>query len=179
MPSQESENRVQEAARRLLLARAERLRQKPEEEEQEVLWTAEFPLGGEAYALPLECLVACQPLKLVTPVPLSDPHLTGIVRFQRKILGVMSLAGLLGSQGWSRDPAVMLVLRLEGDRLLAVDCEEIPRSASLPAASVEEARKAGAVGGVLTIQRPGKSPLHLVEVSTLFFSAPQRSHHGS
>ncbi len=172
-------DQVKESARKLLLARAERLRQKPATEEEEVFWTAEFPMGGEAYALPLECLVACQSLKLVTPVPLSDPTLAGIVRFQRRILGVMSLSGLLGSHGWTRDPSVMLVLRLEGDRLLAVDCEEIPRSASLPLAAVDEARQTGATDGILKIQRPGQSALHLIEIASLFSLQSERGNHGS
>ncbi len=150
MLSPEPENRVQEASRRLLLARAERLRQKPEEEEKEVFWTAEFPLGGEAYALPLESLVACQPLRLVTPVLLSDLHLTGIVRFQRRILGVMSLAGLLGSKGWSRDPSVMLVLRLEGTtgywRSIARKFQEPPASLWTPWRRPVGGGKAGGEG---------------------------------
>jgi chemotaxis signal transduction protein len=174
----EPQDPVSEAARKLLLARAERLRQKPAEEEEEAFWTAEFPLGGQAYALPLECLVACQSLKLVTSVPLSNPNLAGIVRFQRRILGVVSLAGLLGSGGWSRDPSVLLVLKLGEDRLLAVDCEEIPRSASLPLAAVQEARAAGESNGIVKVQRPGKGPLHLIEVSSLFSLHPGRSGDG-
>lgn len=179
MSSMESQNQVEEAARKLLVARAERLRQKPAEEEEEAFWTAEFPISGEAYALPLDCLVACQSLRLVTPVPLSDPNLAGIVRFQRRILGVMSLTGLLGSNGWSRDPAVMLVLKLGGDRLLAVDCEEIPRSGSLPLPAVEEAKKTGAVGGIFKVRRPGKSPLNLIDVSSLFAVRSERSGDGT
>lgn len=173
------QDQAQETARKLLLARAERLREKPAGEEQEVFWTAEFPLGGEAYALPLGSLVACQPLRLVTPVPLSDPTLAGVVRFQRRLLSVMSLAGLLGSPGWRRDPSVMLVLKLDGERLVAVDCEEIPRSSSLPLPSVAQARKTGAVKGVLRIERPGQGPLNLVEIEDLFPPLGPGSGHGN
>src|ERR1700722_1350612 len=109
----ETDSSLQDAARQLLLARAERLRHKPPAEEEDLFWAAEFPLGGEAYGLPLECLVACQSLRLVTPVPLSSTYLAGIVRFQRKILSVLSLSSLLGSQGWRRDPSVLLILKLE------------------------------------------------------------------
>lgn len=169
-------NPLDEASRRILLARAERLRQRPVEEEQGLFWTAEFPLGGEAYAFPLECLVACQPLRLVTPIPLCDPHLAGIVRFQRKILTVISLAGLLGSHGWCRDPSVMLVLRLEGERLTAVDCEEIPRAATVPEEAVK--RASHNAKGVAVIERMGQIPLHLLEPDHLLLN-PSGGRHGA
>jgi chemotaxis signal transduction protein len=172
-----NEDQLHETARKILLARAERLRQRPTEEEKGVFWIAEFPLGGTAYALPLDALVACQPLRLVTSVPLCDPHLTGIVRYQRRILTVMSLAGLLGSQGWRRDPSVMLVLRLGPDRLAAVDCEEIPRSASLDLSLVTQARLAEPTAKVLELDRPGSSPLHLIQMENLFAATGGR--HGT
>ena len=163
----EPEVPINEAARRLLLARAEQLRQRPAVEDEDVFWAAEFPLGGEAYGLPLECLVACQPLRLVTPVPLSSTYLTGIVRFQRRILSVMSLSSLLGSKGWRRDPSVMLILKLEADKFIAVDCEEIPRAVSLPSAEVARAREEGGFKPVLLVERPERSPLRLIEISNL------------
>lgn len=158
---------LKEAAVQLLLTRAARLREKPAEEAQDLFWAAEFPLGGKAYALPLEALVACQPLRLVTPVPLCDPHLAGIVRFQRQLLSVMSLSALVGAEGWRRDPSVMLVLRLQGDRLAAVDCEEIPRTSSLPLGAVAEARRKAEGAPVLTLERPGLETLRLIEISKL------------
>ncbi|SRR5579871_530355 len=169
---------LMDAAAKLLLTRAARLREKPEEEARDLFWAAEFPLGGKAYALPLETLVACQPLRLVTPVPLCDPHLAGIVRFQRQLLSVMSLAALVGSAGWHRDPSVMLILRLEGDRPAAVDCEEIPRTSSLPQETVVEARRRGEGAAVLSIQRPGQEPLHLIEISKLLSQTLAGRSHG-
>jgi chemotaxis signal transduction protein len=163
----ETDSSLQDAARRLLLARAERLRHKPQAEEEDLFWAAEFPLGGEAYGLPLECLVACQPLRLVTPVPLSSTTLAGIVLFQRKILSVLSLSSLLGSQGWRRDPSVLLILKLEAEKLAAVDCEEIPRAVSLPSAAVARARQTDGFNSVVNIDRPGQSPLRLIEISNL------------
>lgn len=168
MTDSKPEDVVSEAARKLLLARADRLREKPVEEDPSVYWAAEFPLGGEAYALPLDCLVACEPLRLVTPVPLSDTTLAGVVRFQRRLLSVVSLAGVLGPKGWRRDPSVLLVLKLQGDRLAAVDCEEIPRALSLPLRDVEEARKEASAGPVLRVNRPGQEPLRLLEINRLF-----------
>ena len=179
MNFQQPRDAFSETARNLLLARAERLREKPAGEEQEVFWTAEFPLGGEAYALPLESLIACLPLRLVTSVPLSDTHLTGIVRFQRHILTVMSLAGMLGSPGWRRDPSVMLILALGADRLVAVDCEEIPRSSSLSLNAVAQAREAADSGGVSAVERPGLSPVRLIDISKLFSVPDLRGGHGS
>jgi chemotaxis signal transduction protein len=158
---------LDETARKLLLARAERLRQKPEAEDEDFFWVAEFPLGGEAYGLPLDCLVACQPLRLVTPVPLSSTYLAGIVRFQRRILSVLSLSSLLGSQGWRRDPSVLLILKLEAEKFVAVDCEEIPRAVSLPSAWVARARQTEGLQPVVKVERPGQSVLRLIEISNL------------
>jgi chemotaxis signal transduction protein len=159
---------IGETARKLLEVRAERLRRKPPEEEEEIFWMAEFSLGGEAYAFPLESLLACQPLKLVTPVPLSASPIAGIVRFQRRILSVMNLAVLLGTSGWHRDPSILLVLKLDEDRMVAVDCEEIPRASNIPMGTAVEARETGLLSNFHTIQRPGLSPLRLVEISNLF-----------
>ena len=64
---------VTQEDRELLERRAARLREKPREaEEESVLWAAEFPVGEDSYALPLESLRAAVPLRMVTPVPL--PH---------------------------------------------------------------------------------------------------------
>ena len=173
------QDQVDEATKVVLLARAERLRDRPKEEDPEIFWAAEFPLGGEAYAFPLESLVACLPLRLVTQVPLSDSRLTGIVRFQRKLLGVMSLSGMLGSKGWRRDPTVLLVLKVGGERMTAVDCEEIPRSSSLPIQAVQQARQAAGEESVVTVPRPGREPLHLIDVPRLFSSLATGRFHGS
>src|SRR5207244_1724402 len=95
--------------RELLDRRAARLREKPREtEEESVLWAAEFPVGEDSYALPLDTLRAAVPLKMVTPVPLSPPHVIGILRFQGQILTAMSLSSLLGGRGWREAPAVLL-----------------------------------------------------------------------
>ena len=46
----------------LLVRRAQRIREKPAEAEDEnLLWVAEFPVGEETYALPLETLRAAVP----------------------------------------------------------------------------------------------------------------------
>src|SRR5256885_17119347 len=84
----------------LLVQRAERVRRKPAEtDEENVLWVAEFPVGEETYALPLETLRAAVPLKMVTPVPLSPRHGIGILRFQGRIFTAPPLPPLLAVAG--------------------------------------------------------------------------------
>ena len=62
----------------LLIRRAARIKHKPPESlDDNLLWVAEFPVGEETYAIPLEKLRAAVPLKMVTPVPLSPPHVVG------------------------------------------------------------------------------------------------------
>jgi purine-binding chemotaxis protein CheW len=77
---------------------------------------------------------------MVTPVPLSPPHVIGILRFQGQIVTALSLASLLGGRGWREDPAVLLVVDPGFGRLVALDCERIPKPSGLPHAQVAEAR---------------------------------------
>jgi purine-binding chemotaxis protein CheW len=154
--------------RELLERRAARLRDKPRAtEEESVLWAAEFPVGEDSYALPLETLRAAVPLKMVTPVPLSPPHVIGILRFQGQILTAMSLSSLLGGRGWREDPAVLLVVDPGlGGRLLALDCERIPKPVPLPHALVEEAR-ARQSGAVAEVTLPGLHQVNLLDLRRL------------
>src|SRR5256885_13982147 len=125
----------------LLVRRAERVRRKPAEtDEENVLWVAEFPVGEETYALPLETLRAAVPLKMVTAVPLSPSHVIGILRFQGQIVTALSLASLLGGRGWREDPAVLLGVGPGFGRLGAVHCGGISKPTGLPPAPGEGAR---------------------------------------
>ena len=57
--------------RELLARRAERLKARSDRgQEETTVWVAEFPLGEERFALPLEALRAALPLRMVTAVPL-------------------------------------------------------------------------------------------------------------
>jgi chemotaxis signal transduction protein len=152
----------------LLERRAARLREKPKADSDEaVLWAAEFPVGDESYALPLEALRAAVPLRMVTPVPLSPPHVIGILRFQGQILTAMSLASLLGGRGWREDPAVLLVVNPGmGGRLFALDCERIPKPVQLPVSAVEAAR-ARATGPLLEVALPGLKQVSLIDLRRL------------
>jgi purine-binding chemotaxis protein CheW len=151
----------------LLVRRAERARQKPaDSEEENVLLVAEFPVGEETYAIPLHVLRAAVPLKMVTPVPLSPPHVIGILRFQGQIVTALSLASLLGGRGWREDPAVLLVVDPGFGHLVALDCERIPKPVGLPHALVEEARSRSG-GPVCEITLPGMRQVHLLDLLRL------------
>ena len=150
----------------LLDRRAERARARPRLEEETVLWMAEFPVGEEQYAIPLETLRAAVPLKMVTPVPLSPPHVIGILRFQGQIISALSLASLLGGRGWREDPAVLLVVDPGVGRLVALDCEQIPKPVGIPAGLVEEAR-GPSKGAVSEIVLPGLRQLNLLDLRKL------------
>jgi chemotaxis signal transduction protein len=135
---------LDEHTREVLAKRAERLRAPPADVAEEALvWVAEFPVGDERYAIPLSSLRAAVPLRRVTQVPLSRPHVIGILRFQGQIVTALSLASLLGIKGWSQDPAVLLVVDPGWGRLVALDCEEIPRPSGLSLPAVEAARVKG------------------------------------
>ena len=125
----------------LLARRAERMRYKPvASQEDSVLWVAEFAMGEDRYALALESLRACVPLKMVTPVPLSSSQVIGILRFQGQIVTALSLASLLGVRGWREDPKVLLVVDTGWGQVVALDCEQIPKPVGLPIALVEQSR---------------------------------------
>ena len=104
---------LDERGARLLEQRAERLRlRKADKQDEDGAWAAEFELGGERYALPLERLRACLPLKGVAPVPLAKRGVVGITRWEGKVVAVFSLSSLLGLRGWRRDPSVLLLMKL-------------------------------------------------------------------
>src|SRR3954449_11421027 len=152
----------------LLTRRAERVQQRPAEvDEENLLWVAEFPVGEETYAIPLEALRGAVPLKMVTAVPLSPPHVVGILRFQGQIVTALSLSSLLGGRGWREDPAVLLVVDPGlGGRLVALDCERIPKPVPLPVALVEQARSRSS-GAVVEVTLPGLHQVNLLDLRRL------------
>lgn len=157
---------LDEQTRELLERRAERLRVVPPVVADEaVAWIAEFPVGEERYALPLSALRAVVPLRRVTPVPLSKPHIIGILRFQGRIVTAVSLASLLGVKGWSQDPAVLLVVDPGWGPLTALDCEQIPKPTTVPARLLEEAR-AATTSAVVEVAA-GADMVHFIELGRL------------
>jgi len=153
--------------REILEVRRDRLRQRPEAaaDEEATFWVAEFPVGDERYAVPLQRLRGSVPLRLVTPVPLSPPHVVGILRFQGQVIAALSLAALLGGRGWRQDPAVLLVLEGPSGDLLALDCEQVPQPLAVPLRAVEEARARG--GAVVPVGLPGARQVNLIDLDRL------------
>jgi chemotaxis signal transduction protein len=78
-------------------------------------------------------------------VPLARPHIVGILRFQGQIVTALSMAALLGIKGWRQDPSVLLVVDPGWGRLVAIDCEDVPRPVSISSAALEESRTGKAI----------------------------------
>jgi chemotaxis signal transduction protein len=155
------------AVRALLQARAERLKARlSSKAEDATLMVAQFRVDDAQYAIPLHELRAIVPLKLVTPVPLSPPHVVGILRYQGQVISALSLASMLGVSGWHMDPTVLIVLEVGQGKLVAFDSEEIPKPCPLPLVEVERARKATSSAiAELFIQRT--ATVHLLDVTAL------------
>jgi purine-binding chemotaxis protein CheW len=151
----------------LLAMRAERLKALPSAREAEAqFWAAEFPVGPETFALPLGSLRGCIPLRMVSALPLSPPHVLGVVRFQGEIITAVSLSMLLGARGWSTDPFVLVVVRLNSGQTVALDCEQIPIQVELPPAEVERASpQQGALFAPVVV--PGPRVVNLIDIERL------------
>jgi chemotaxis signal transduction protein len=152
--------------REVLAQRAERLRAQPDSpKEESIEWVAEFPVGNERFAIPMSSLRTAVQLRRVTPVPLSRPHVVGILRFQGQIITALSLASLLGIKGWSQDPSVLLVVDPGWGRFVALDCEEIPRAIGIPLRALEETRSRGP-SAVIEVVHDGRI-VHLIDLGRL------------
>ncbi len=123
------------------------------EPEDEGLAAAMFSVGEEIYAIPLEHLRAAIPLTAVTPIPQAPPHVIGIARFRGQAVTVLSFAAIFGVGGWRVDPGVLVVLEGPDGRLIAVDCEHIPRAVALSRAPITMARSAR-TGAVVELVLP-------------------------
>jgi chemotaxis signal transduction protein len=165
-----------EPVRALLEARAERLRARLEMKADEATVTvAEFRVGTEVFAIPLQDFRAGVPLKLVTPVPLSAPDVIGIVRYQGRVITAFSMASLLQVQGWRTDPTVLLIVEPALGHLIGLDCEQIPRPTTLPLAAVEKAR-ARSRGPILEVLTTGMAQVSLLDLSALLASRRGNAH---
>jgi chemotaxis signal transduction protein len=163
----------------LLERRAERARkQRPElvDEARGLLWVAQFPVGDETYAFPLACLRAALPLRMVTPVPLAPPYVIGVLRHEATLITALSLVSVLGVRGWHVDPAVLLVVELAPGRLVAVDCESVPRAVGLPLVVVEDAR-ARSVRSPIEVVTESMQRLNLIEHLDEFLRARLEGEH--
>lgn len=156
----------------MLRARADELARGPAElePEDEGLAVAMFPMGEDTYAISLEHLRAAIPLTTVTPVPQAPPHVIGIVRFRGHAVTVLSFAAIFGVGGWRVDPAVLVVIEGPDRRLIAIDCEQIPRPASLPLDAIAMARSAGP-GPVIELALPAVGRVMLLDDLEPLFGA--------
>jgi purine-binding chemotaxis protein CheW len=157
--------------RELLDERALAIRDRPVpvEGDETLFWLAEFPLGDEIFAVPLQQMRAAVPLKGVTSVPLAPAHVVGILRFQGQAVAVLSLAALLGSPGWRDDPQTLLILELGAGRLVAVDCEQIPRPAAISSRLLDQARAGSAsrTRAILEVQTTDRRQINLLDIHRL------------
>jgi chemotaxis signal transduction protein len=157
---------LDEKTKEILERRAERLRMAPQAAAQaQTEWVAQFLVGEDHYAIPLAALRAVVPLRRVTPVPLARPHVVGILRFQGQIVTALSMAALLGIKGWSQDPSVLLVVDPGWGRLVAIDCEEVPRPVSLAYGAIDEAR-ARSPAAVVDVAHEGRM-IHAIDLGKL------------
>ena len=157
---------VDPAAREILARRAERLRAPaPAIVDEAVVWVAEFPVGEDRFALPLDRLRAVVPLRRVTPVPMARPHIIGILRYQGQIVTAVSLAALLGIRGWSQDPSVLMIVDPGWGPLTALDCEQIPKPSTVPARSLAAART-GERAAVVEVTT-GAHVVHVLDLARL------------
>lgn len=153
----------------LLTLRAARLKEKRGETLEEAqVWLAAFAVGALTFALPLERVRAAVPLRMVTPVPLAPSYVLGVLRFRGTVSTVLSLASLLGVRGWKVDPAVLLIIDAAADqrtqeRVVAIDCEQIPRAISLSRAIVEAARSTSTTGPLTEVNLPDLTQLTIIE----------------
>jgi len=161
-----------DAEEALLRARADELARGAVElePEDEGLAVAMFPMGEDTYAVPLEHLRAAVPLTAVTPVPHAPPHVIGIVRFRGQAVTALSFAAIFGVGGWRVDPAVLVVLEGPDRRLIAIDCEQIPRPAMLPLDAIAMGRSGGA-GPVIELALPEVGRVMLLDDLDPLFGA--------
>jgi purine-binding chemotaxis protein CheW len=156
----------------ILEMRAARLRRAPTgSDEETVFWIAEFPLADERFAVPLDRLRAAVPLKMVRAVPLSPPHVIGVLRFQGVLISALSLASMVGVKGWRRDPAVLLVVELDHGHLIAIDCEAIPKPVALPTGQVEEARARAGEKSLIEITTRELETINLIDLGRMLHDA--------
>jgi len=160
-------NGVDADTHRVLQARAGRLKASfTTKAEESTVMVAQFRVGDAEYAIRLADFRAAVPLKLVTPVPLSPPQFIGILRYQGRVISALSLASLLGIEGWRTDPTVLLVVEPVPGQLIGLDCEEIPRPCPLPLAAIDKARERG-TGAILDLFIPGSPQINLLDLAAL------------
>lgn len=152
----------------VLERRAQRFAAKPVEREvDEGLPVAELGLSDARLAVPLATLRGVMPLRDVRPVPMAPPHVVGLVRYEGSLIPAFSLAGLVGVRGWRRDPTVLLLLTLDGARVVAIDSETIPKPALLPIDAVQRARESASDAAAVEVLRADGTTITLLDIGLL------------
>jgi purine-binding chemotaxis protein CheW len=117
-----------------------------------------FLIGSERYAIDTRYVWRALRETLITRLPVSDPHVLGLLSLQGELLLVFDLARLLGAQPTlAAEHAYLLVLgRDQPELAFAVDSfegtEQLDASSILPAAAAAE-RENAFVRGVTTDAR--------------------------
>lgn len=170
---------LSEEHRDLLAWRAEQVRQAQAslENDVDVLHVCEFPIGRTTYAFPLSVVRAAAPLRGVTPVLLSEPHVIGVMRFQGRVVSVLSLSTMVGIRGWQADPTIVIVIQRQEGGFTAFDCEQIPKPATLSMAAVKAARP-DASGAILEVATTDLNTVHLIDVEALIRATRREGSHG-
>lgn len=160
---------LSEQIRTTLALRAERLaagEARTSAETENLLWHAEFRVGNELYALPLDVMRACIPLRAVAAVPLAPADVVGVLRFEGQTVTVFSLASLLAGRGWARDPSVLLIVEPTPGQMIAVDCEQIPVPIGLPHARLSTAR-ARSSEAIIPVTLEGARQVQVIDLRRL------------
>jgi purine-binding chemotaxis protein CheW len=69
--------------------------------------------GGERYALPVEQVQEIEPLRELTPLPRAPRETLGLVNIRGRIVPVLDLAQLLGTEGAAK-PSRLVVATVSG-----------------------------------------------------------------
>ena len=93
-------------------------------------------IGGEDYALPVECVRSVEPAEHVTPVLGAPPAVLGVRSLHGQLLPVLDLAALLGVE--RRTPRRILVLSHD-ERSVGFAVEDVLDVAALPQGDEEPA----------------------------------------
>jgi CheY-like chemotaxis protein/chemotaxis signal transduction protein len=94
--------------------------------DEEPTWIARVEAGGVAFGIPLTSLLGVVPVSGLVPVPLSPPHVLGVVRFRGEVLAALSAAWLAGASGARAHQEAFLVAQSPSGRRFALDCERVP-----------------------------------------------------
>jgi purine-binding chemotaxis protein CheW len=110
----------------LLDMRAQRAAQSVGRLDEEPRWIARVEAGGLCFGIPLTSLLGVVPASGLVPVPLSPPHVLGVVRFRGEVLAALSAAWLAGGGASATEQKAFLVAQSPSGRRFALDCQRVP-----------------------------------------------------